>query len=222
MEDKLDVKKTEEVEIDLIDLGRYFFSKWVPVVALALAGAVLGFVITAFVLTPVYEAKSSVYVVSAAPDTVFNLSDINIGTSLANDYKHLVSSRTLMERVIAETGYDLTPDELSRMLKINNEAGTRILEFTVRAENPEQAMKLANSFAGQSVIYLPEILGVRDVIPRIIDSAVLPDEPENIKTFRNTIIGALAGFAVSAVVLTVMYFISDTSSEKAENKIGSR
>lgn len=224
MEENFNLNRTEdeEQEIDILDLARYVLQNWIPVVAATLVGAILGFIITAFIITPVYEAKSSIYVVSATANSAIDLTDLNIGTSLTNDYKHLVSSRTLLENVIADTGYDLTPNQLSKMLTIGNDSGTRILEFTVSSKDPVQAMNLANSLANQSIIFLPDVMGVKDNIPTIIDPAIMPEEPSNIKVLRNSVIGALIGFVLVVGVFAVMYFMNDSfdSSEDVEKYLG--
>jgi len=222
MQLELNVNETEEAEIDLLDLAGYILQHWLPVVIVTVVGAVLGFLITSFLITPQYEATSSIYVVSATANAAFDLSDLNFGTSLTNDYKKLVMSRTMLENVIADTGEDLTAKELSDKLTVGNETGTRILEFTITDPDPERATRLANSFSEQAIRFLPEVMGVRDNIPTEVDSAILPVRPSNIKRLRNTVIGAFVGFVLTAAALVVLYLLNDTfnSSEDIEKYLG--
>jgi capsular polysaccharide biosynthesis protein len=219
---QLELNEVEETEIDLLDLAKYIFQHWIPVVLVTVLGAVIAFLITSFAITPQYEAKSSIYVVSATANSAFDLSDLNFGTSLTNDYKKLVTSRTMFENVIADTGEDLTVKQLTNMLTVGNETGTRILEFTITSPDPDQAMRLANSFAGQAIIFLPEVMGVKDNVPTEVDDAILPTQPSNIRYLRNTAIGAVLGFMLIAVILVIRYMLNDTfnSAEDVEKYLG--
>jgi len=214
--------ESRETEIDLIDLGRYILRHWLVVLLLTVAGAVLAFIITAFAITPVYEATSSIYVVSATTNSALDLSDLNLGTSLTADYQKLVKSRTLMENVIEASGEDLSPTQLSGMLTVGNDTGTRILEFTITSPDPYQAMRLANTFAEQAILFLPEVMGVKDNVPTEVDSAILPIQPSNIRYSRNAVIGALVGFVLGVAIFTVMYMMNDTfnSAEDVEKYLG--
>ena len=212
----------DEVEIDLFDLAGYLLQHWIPLVATALVGAIIALLITSFLITPLYVAKSSIYVVSATANSAFDLSDLNFGSSLTNDYKKLVTSRTLLENVIDDTGEQLTPRQLSNKLTIGNDSGTRILEFSISDPDPDRAMRLANSFAEQAIEFLPEVMGVKDNTPTLVDDAILPDRPSNIKRMRNTVLGAMLGFLAAAAVLVVLYILNDTfnSSEDIEKYLG--
>jgi len=219
---RLESADNGEVEIDLVDLGRYILKHWLPVAALTVAGAVLAMVITAFFITPTYVAKSSIYVVSATANSALDLTDLNLGTSLTKDYVKLVTSRTMMENVIEASGEELTVGQLSKMIAVSNDTGTRILEFAVTSTSARQAMRLANAFAEEAIEFLPEVMGIKDNVPTEIDSAILPTGPNNIRYFRNTVLGALAGLVLIVAILTIRYVLNDTfnSSEDVERYLG--
>jgi len=207
-----------EVEIDLIDLFGHLKQHILVIAILAVAGAVLGFLITRFAIRPQYQATSSIYVVSATANSALDLTDLNLGTNLTKDYVQLVKSRTMLENVIADAGDDLTVARLRSMLTVANESGTRILSFTVTSPDPEQAMRLANAFNRQAILFLPEVMGLRDNAPTTIDLAILPTTPSNIRTTRNAAIGLLVGLVIGIAIFTVQYMMNDTfnSAEDVE------
>jgi len=211
-----------EVEIDLPDLVKYILQHWITLVIFAVAGLVAAFLITALVITPQYQAQSSIYVVSATANSAFDLSDLNFGSSLTNDYKELVTSRTMLENVIADTGEDLTVRQLRSMLSVGNETGTRILKFTLTSSDPVQAMRLANSFKDQAIIFLPEVMGVKDNVPTEVDDAILPTTPSNIRYTRNMAIGLLIGLVIIVAIHVVRYMMNDAinSAEDLERYLG--
>ena len=221
-EQPLEFSEEEEIEIDLRALLREFIRHIVPILLVAFLCAAIGFCFTRFVITPVYSSTSSMYVVSASANSMLDLSDLNFGTTLAKDYEQIVQSRTMLERIIAVTGEDLTVDGLRSMLTVTNVASTRILQFKITGPDPEQTQRLSNAFVEQAVLYLPEIMEMEDNKPHPIDSAKLPERPDNMNYVRNICIGFLAGGALMCAIYTLLFISNDTfdSSEDVEKYMG--
>ncbi len=209
---KTQIQKNEssEVEIDLFELLGEIKNNIIYVIIAAVVFAVGAFIYTRFLIKPVYTARSSIYVVSASANSALDLSDLNFGTSLTKDYAKLVTSRTMLENVLDETGDALSPSQLRGMVSIGNDTGTRILEFSVTSRDPVQAMRLANSFSKQALIFLPDVMGIKDNPPTIIDPAILPTSPSNIATRRNVVIGFILGVVRAAAVIIIRYLRKDT------------
>ena len=77
----------DDKEIDLVDLGYALMDKLHFIVLSFLLGAVLLNACAYFLIKPTYQSTAKLYVVSASEDSVVNLSDLNIGTSLTKDYE---------------------------------------------------------------------------------------------------------------------------------------
>ena len=79
-------EQAEDVDtIDLVDLAYRLLDSWKLLVCLALIGAILAGVFTTFFITPMYQSTSTIYVLSRR-DSAINMSDLQIGTALTNDY----------------------------------------------------------------------------------------------------------------------------------------
>ena len=100
----------DEVEIDLVDLGNVLLDKWRYLLISLIAGAVLLGAYSLFFIAPTYESTAKLYVVSASDDSVVNLSDLNLGTSLTADYEQLMLSYPVLNRVIDRLNLDSTSD----------------------------------------------------------------------------------------------------------------
>ena len=74
----------EEDTIDLLELCMGLLDHWKFIAAAAAAGAVLAALYTFLLVTPLYKATSTIYVVSRN-DSVLNLSDIQIGSALTSE-----------------------------------------------------------------------------------------------------------------------------------------
>ena len=89
-----------EDTIDLLELCMGLLDHWKFIAAAAAAGAVLAALYTFLLVTPLYKATSTIYVVSRN-DSVLNLSDIQIGSALTSDYIKVFEMWEVHEKVIS-------------------------------------------------------------------------------------------------------------------------
>ena len=76
--------EVNEATIDLVELGYRLLDKWKMIVAFALIGTLIAGIITFAFITPLYQAKSTIYVVSRR-DSAINLSDLQLGDGRGAD-----------------------------------------------------------------------------------------------------------------------------------------
>lgn len=70
-----------EDTIDLLELFMGLLAHWTLIAATAVVGAVLMALYTFFLVTPMYKATATIYVVSRN-DSVLNFSDLQVGSEL--------------------------------------------------------------------------------------------------------------------------------------------
>ena len=75
-------EQNEEMEIDLLDLAYMLLDNWHYLLICLLAGALLLNAYSFFRIQPTYQSTSKLYIVSTSDDSVVNLNDLNLGTSL--------------------------------------------------------------------------------------------------------------------------------------------
>lgn len=214
------VQMEEEIEIDLVELIYYFRSKLVTIIVTFLIGALGAGIITYFFITPKYQATSKLYMVSASSDSVVDLTDLNLGTSLSSDYEQLLKIRPIFEEIIEEEKLNYTYEELLEMVTMETLEDTRILTVTVTSIVPEEAQKIANDLAEKAVTYLPELMETS--APNIAEHAIYPESPSSPNLIKNTMIGAAAGLVCALGLLTVFFVMDDTvkSAEDVEKNFG--
>ena len=198
----------DEVEIDLVDLGNVLLDKWRYLLISLIAGAVLLGAYSLFFIAPTYESTAKLYVVSASDDSVVNLSDLNLGTSLTADYEQLMLSYPVLNRVIDRLNLDSTSDELAKAFSLNNPSDTRILEITATSTDPQMAMDLAETMAEEAIDYLPDTMST--LAPNLAQPAKLPESKVAPSYTKFTIIGALLGLLICAAFFIVKYLMDDT------------
>ena len=203
-----------EDEIDLVELFYLLWGHaWQIILCLILgAGLALGY--TKLLVTPLYQATSSIYIVSASNNSVVNLTDLQIGAQLTADYQELILSRPLLEDVIENLeltngeGEPMSTAALSRMITITNTDDTRILKVTVTSPDPQESADIANELIGQACIYLPQIMETEE--PNLVEEAIPPTQKSSPSTAKNVVLGGLLGACLACGVLVLRYLMNDT------------
>ena len=136
----------EEDTIDLLELCMGLLDHWKFIAAAAAAGMVLAALYTFLLVTPLYKATSTIYVVSR-DDSVLNLSDIQIGSALTSDYIKVFEMWEVHEKVISALDLNYTYTQMATMLSVTNPNDTRMLDITVTDADPEEAAAIANEYA---------------------------------------------------------------------------
>ena len=91
-------------EIDLVEVFYLLWGHWWQILISLIAGAAIAFAGTYFLITPQYEASARIYIVSASNDSVVDLSDLQVGTSLTADYQELLLSRAAVTGCYQQLG----------------------------------------------------------------------------------------------------------------------
>lgn len=209
----------DEIEIDLIELFFELLQHWKEILTSTILIAVIAFIVSSFLMTPVYESTSELYVLSKST-SITSLTDIQMGTNLTNDYIVVVTERTVLEQVIRNLSLDMDYKQIRDEITVNNPSNSRILEITVRDSNPELAKAIADELADVSAAFISEKMDQDP--PSIISYGYKDGKPVSPHILKNTVIGALLGMmlAIIAVVLTYMFNDTIMTAEDIEAKLG--
>lgn len=213
-------KDESEIEIDLIDLLMYFQTKIVLIIGAFIVGALVAGLVTYFLITPKFTATSTMYMVSSSSDSVVDLTDLNIGTTLSEDYVELIKTRPIVEGVAEELGLDYTYEQLMSMIDLKVVPNTRIIKISVTSPDKQEARDMANALAVKAETELPKLMDAPK--PNIAEKAITPEHKSSPSLTKNTLIGALALMLIVLAVLTVMYLMDDTvkTADDVEKNFG--
>ena len=206
--------------IDLVDLFGYYWSRLPLLIVSVVMGALIAGMITFFLIPDKFTATSRMYMVSASSDSVVNLTDLNIGTSLSNDYVELMQTRPVVEGMIEELGLEYTYEEMLKMISLSVVSNTRIVKISATSTDPREAMEIANQMAKTAKVELPKVMEAPT--PTIAEMAVLPTKRSSPSLSKNAAVGAVGLLLITLGVLTVVYRMDDTikTSEDLEKAFG--
>ncbi len=200
--------QNDEIEIDLVELFYVLWEKIGAIIFCAVFGAVIAFAYTYFLVTPLYTATAKMYILSSSSNSVVNLSDLQISSSLRSDYQELMTSRPLMEKVIGSLGLDYSYEELRGKVKITNPSDTRILNVTVTTPSPQMSADIANQLVLQGQQDLPKIMKSEE--PSIFEDAIVPTKKSSPSFLKNTVIGGVLLAMLYCAFIIFRYITNDT------------
>ena len=211
---ELVMRNQQEDEIDLVELFYLLWGHMLQIIACVIVGGAAAFAYTYFMVTPLYQTASKMYVASATYNSVVDIYDMQLGSQLALDYQQLILSRSLMEDVAEALELDIEPAGIASMVSVNNPEDTRIIEITVTCPDPQLAADLANEIAYQASVHLPRIM--ESPAPNIYEDALVPKQKSSPSYSRNTLLGAMALAVVYCGILVVRYLMNDSFTTPEE------
>ena len=205
--------QVDEIEIDLREVFLILLGKLWLIILVGIFTAAIAFGFSQFVMEPVYESTTQIYILNKQENNTVTYSDVQLGTQLTKDYAELIESRYVLEAVIEElqlTAIDPEMDYEAMLKKITvtTPTDTRILAITVSDTDPVLAMDIANSIREAAAVHIKNVMDIEAV--NVVDTANLPTEKASPSVFKWTVIGGFIGmFLVMAIVL-VWYLLDDT------------
>lgn len=203
----------ETQEIDLLLLFNALRRHILIIIAVALAFALVAGVVCQFFITPLYNATTSIYLVSAN-DSLLSIADLQISSNIAPDYVDIIKSRSLLEHVISEMNLEYEYEELYENVDVVNPTDTHIIKITITDPDPVLAKNIANNLAEYAVDQISMIMDVS--VPNIYDLAIVADRPSFPSLTKTVVIAFVLGAVLAAGVI-VFIAVMDTTVKTAED-----
>lgn len=210
----------ETNEISLQEIFMILWNKVWVIILCTLIGGVAAFGISAFVLDPTYTSRVSMYVNSNTEreNTIANLNDINASQKLVSTYIEILKSDNVLSKVITETGFTYTPEQIRKMLTASAVNGTEIFEVKITTEDANEAAVIANTIAAVAPEEIIRVVKAGSV--ELIDEAVPATSPSSPNVLLNTIIGLLLGGVLSVLGVLVAEMLDNRIKTEDDLKKG--
>lgn len=217
--------QVDEIEIDLREVFLILLGKLWLIVLVGIFTAALAFGFSQFVLEPVYESTTQIYILNKQENNTVTYSDVQLGTQLTKDYAELIRSRYVLEEVmeelqLAQMNPGLDYEAMLEKVTVTTPTDTRILAITVKDTDPVLAMEMANSIREAAAVHIKNVMDIEAV--NVVDTANLPLEKSDPSVFKWTVIGGLIGMFLVTAIVMVWYLLDDTikTSDDVEKYLG--
>lgn len=213
-------KGNDEIEIDLVEIFQVLIGRAWLILGAGILCAFACFAVSKFVLTPIYESTTKIYILNKTGSAAVTYSDMQMGTQLTKDYAELIGSRYVLEEVIAELSLDMEYEELLEVVSVETPADTRIVSITVEDASPVRAMDIANSIREAASGHIQNVMDIEAV--NVVEDANLPTEKSKPSVALWTLAGGAAGLFLLCAIILARHLMDDTikSSEDVEKYLG--
>ena len=182
------MKEQNTMEIDVFHLFKILWKRKILIALVAIVAGALAFAYSAFIVKPEFTSTTRIYVVNRNQGDKPGLTnqDLQAGSYLVKDYREIILSQDVLEKVTSDLKLDLSPKALASKIKVTVPVDTRIVSISVNDRVPEEASRIANSLREVAAEKIISITRVSDVTTlEEARPAIAPSSP-NIR--RNTII----------------------------------
>ncbi|QCZ58326.1 capsular biosynthesis protein CpsC [Streptococcus sp. 1643] len=210
------MKEQNMMEIDVFHLLKILWKRKLLIALVAFVTGAVAFAYSSFIVKPEFTSTTRIYVVNRNQGDKPGLTnqDLQAGSYLVKDYREIILSQDVLEKVATDLKLELPPKGLASKIKVTVPVDTRIVSISVTDRAPEEASRIANSLREVAAQKIISVTRVSDVTT--LEEARPATSPSSPNIRRNTMVGFLAG-AVVMVVTVLLVEILDTRVKRPED-----
>ncbi len=214
-------KEEQGGDIDLLQIARVLWSNARFILIVAIVFGLLGLLISAVFMTPIYESGAKMIVNTRKDENQSVTNDqINSAKNLVETYAIIIRGREVLEKVIEELDLEESYERVYRRVGVKAVNNTQVMQITVQHENPETAKAIAE----QILIIAPDMIikMVEAGSVKTVERAYVGNSPVEPNIPKNTLLAAFIGFVLACGVVVVIFLLDTTykSELDIQNDLG--
>ncbi|TYQ15981.1 UNVERIFIED_CONTAM: capsular exopolysaccharide synthesis family protein [Acetivibrio alkalicellulosi] len=213
------MERNDFEEIDLREISFLLLRKWYIIIGCFILATVSAYLVTNYYLKPIYRSESTLFLGKESGNIGgLSIGDIQLNNQLIADYRELLKSRTVAERVGEELG--VSPAKLLRNVDVRTVKDSRIFKISYEDYNPQLAMDVVNELANEIQELAAEIIEVKNVM--VIDTASTPTSPIKPSKRMNVAVAGVLGLMLGVGLILLLEFIDHTfkKPDEIEKQLG--
>lgn len=213
-------RNDDVIEVDLMEIAGVLLGKLWLIISVGVFAALVCFSVSKFIIAPVYESTTKIYILNKTESTAVTYSDVQMGTQLTKDYAELINSRYVLEEVLQKLSLDMEYSQLLKKVSVTTPSDTRIVSITVENTDPVEAMNMANCIREVASEHIQNVMDIEAV--NVVESANMPTKKAGPNSIKWMLIGGIAGCFLMCAIILIGYLADDTikSSEDVEKYLG--
>lgn len=209
------MNEMEEQVISLSEIFEAIKKRWIMIVAITLATTIISGLVSFFVIDPVYETSTKLFIGKEESDeTAYNTNDIQMYQKLLQTYAQAIKTRDLVGRAIDDLHYDLEEDNVIEGLTVTPVTDTQILQISYKSKDPEEAKEILKSITQEFITTSKELVPNGNV--KVLEEVQLPEDPVSPNKTMNIAIAFLLGFMVSVGLVFLLEYLDNTYKNKEQ------
>lgn len=199
-------------EIDLVELLKMFWRKKFLIILITILFTGIGYVYTTKFIKPVYTSTTTLVLALSneknTSNTTSTAAEVAVNTKLVSTYSELIKSKKVLSEVVANTGINITEEQLKKEISIKSVSNTSLINISVEDKIPENSSRIANEIANVFTKKVAEIYNINNV--QIVNQAEIPQGPSNINHKKDIAIFGLIGLLLSIIYIVIANMFDTT------------
>lgn len=215
------MNEMEEQVISLSEIFEAIKKRWIMIVAITLTATIVSGVISFFVIDPVYETSTKLFIGKDESDeAAYNSSDIQMYQKLLQTYAQAIKTKDLVGRATESLDYELEAGSVVEALTVTPVTDTQILQIKYRSKEPQEAVDILKNITQEFITTSKELVPNGNV--RVIEEVELPENPVSPNKKMNIVIAFLLGLMVSVGLVFLLEYLDNTykNKDQLEKELG--
>ncbi|PGR00094.1 YveK family protein [Priestia megaterium] len=178
---------------------------------ITIIAAIISAVISFFVMTPVYEAKTQILVNQAKSDQqLYNTAEVQTNIQLINTYNVIIKSPAILDKVKDELNLERTVEKLNEQISVSSATNSQVVEITVQDPSPYVAAQIANKTAEVFQSQISKIMKIDNV--SVLSKAEVKGDVSPVKPqpLLNIVIAIVVGLMVGVGIAFLLEYLDNT------------
>lgn len=201
-----------DIVFDPLELLMALKAKLIQIVAVTVVAALIGWGISAHLLTPKYEASVNMIVnskIEAAAEITND--DISSAKKLVDTYAVIIKSNIVLNNVIEMLGLDISYDALYSMVSVESINDTQVMKISVQNQDADLAQRIAKAISEVAPTVVVDAVEAGSC--KVVSYVYVAGAPVYPNVFRNTCIAGVVGCVLCIAFITLRTIITDVVTD---------
>jgi capsular polysaccharide biosynthesis protein len=149
-----------EDTLNIFDFFKTIKKRWKIITIIAMTTIMIGSIYTYFILTPIYQASTTILVNQRNSENLIGNSDVQSNAELINTYSMIIKSPVILDKVIKDLKLNQSSEKLNEKIQINSQQDSQVFTLVVEDSSHREAVTIANSV---TEIFQKEIKNIMNV-----------------------------------------------------------
>ncbi len=209
--------KAGENSLDLVKLLLAVRHRIIYIIIAAVVFGAAAFGYTKLMMSPVYEAKSTI-IISTRQDKSDNVTvdQINSASMMANTYMQIVKSETVLNSVIRDLKLNMTTSQLSSLISYNMPDESMVLTISVKNGNVNTAKRILSKIISTT----SGVLKDKNMVGSFeqLDPVNSTGQPVSPNAKKNAMMAALLAAVIYIAIIVAVQVLDNTYGSEDELK----
>ena len=114
------MKEKDKIEIDVLQMLKALWKRKLVIVLVAIVTGAIAFAYSSFVIKPEFTSTTRIYVINRNQGDKPGLTnqDLQAGSYLVKDYREIILSQDVLEKVVADQNLNIDAKTLARKVRV--------------------------------------------------------------------------------------------------------